>query len=79
MKCVLPCGPSSRRTDARSRDLANGLWVCIKALLRSLKQRSCCHRVIRRSGPVVHCGFYTTRPLADMGQGEIPQCSEALT
>jgi hypothetical protein len=27
----------------------------------------------------VHCGFYTTRPLADMGQGEIPQCSEALT
>jgi hypothetical protein len=31
------------------------MWVCIKALLHGLEQMLMLHRVIGRSGPVVHC------------------------
>jgi hypothetical protein len=35
--------------------LTHGFWVGVKALLHSLEQMLVLHRVIRRSGPVVHC------------------------
>jgi hypothetical protein len=34
--------------------LAHGLRVRVEALLHSVDRCSCSHRVIRRSGPVVH-------------------------